>query len=193
MKILLQEGHNNQPVQFERLTITPVRLYIEEKPWSGRGAPVSLELNIAGEYFEDSFYLYDWAMGDEQPVAIENYLFSLETDDTHARTDVRLVVGKTAFNTPFLLGFNRQADFDGLTVWFEDAIHETATYEPGGPEVHDSSIKLTLREKNKRGAFTFMASELCKEGQLVYEWGDYRVRVLGIEESLKLKVEKKEP
>lgn len=195
MKILLQEGYDNQPVQFEGLTITPVRLYIEEKPWSGRGPSVSLKLNVAGEYSEHLFYLHYLGTGDEKfPEAIENCLFSLEIDDTDVKTDVRLVVAKNAFDTPFFLDLYRRVTIGRVAVCFEDAIHEVATYEPGGPEVHDSFIKFSLWDRNRRNLFPFMASELHKDGQLVYEWRDFRVWVLGYnQEFLKLKIEKIEP
>lgn len=47
MKIPLVEGYDNPSFQIENTTVEPVRLYIQDKPYSDSSVTVFLEMKIA--------------------------------------------------------------------------------------------------------------------------------------------------
>lgn len=117
----------------------------------------------------------------------------------YSGTSVQLKIDKkpieqNGFGKPFSLGLRQEAAVGGLTVRFDEAVNETATYYPDGPEVCDTYIRFTASESSEQEVFSFMANELDEKSSLLFTWKGYRIWVSGCSEvALQLKVELCDP
>lgn len=193
-KAPLNKGENKL-IHFKTLTITPVNLFIQDKPWNDRSASIQLELNI--EEGAKKFHTFLWYFeGKDQainyPLAWGNYVFSLEIEDQEA---VQLVVDTLNFGIPFFINFGQDAIIGDLMINFKEVVDVM-----DAPSLDGSSSKaesyaeydLVLSANKTQKKLSFNSLNFYNKTEMSLAWNDYEIMVLYTDlNSLKLMVNKK--
>lgn len=193
-KAPLNKGENKL-IHFKTLTITPVNLFIQDKPWNDRSASIQLELNIeegAKKFHTFLWYFEGKDLGINYPMAWGNYVFSLEIKDQEA---VQLVVDRLNFGKSFFIYFGQDAIIGDLKINFKEVVDVMdAPSLDGSPSDTESYAEydLVLSANKEQKKLSFNSLNFYDKTELLLEWNDYEIMVLYTEiNSLKLSVNKK--
>lgn len=193
-KASLNKGENKL-IHYKTVAITPVNLFIQDKPWNDRSASIQLELNI--EEGEKKFHTFLWYFeGKDQavnyPLAWENYVFSLEIK---AQEAVQLVVETLDFGKPFFINLGKDAIIGDLKINFNEVMDVMGARMPDSPPSNtDSYAKydLILYANKEQKKLSFNSLNFYNKTEKLLEWNEYQIMVLYTEiNSLKLSVNKK--
>lgn len=193
-KTPLNKGENKL-IHFKTLTITPVNLFIQDKPWNDRSASIQLELNI--EEGVKKFHTFLWYFeGKDQavnyPLAWENYVFSLEIKDQEA---VQLVFDTLSFGKSFFINFGQDAIIGDIKINFKEVTDVMdAPSLDGSPSDTESYAEydLVLSANKEQKTLSFNSLNFYNKTEMLLEWNEYEIMVLYTEiNSLKLMVKKK--
>jgi len=193
-KAPLSKGENKL-IHYKTLSITPVNLFMQDKPWNDRSASIQLELNI--EEGAKKFHTFLWYFeGKEQavnyPLAWGNYVFSLEIKDQEA---VQLVVDTLSFGKPFFIYFGQDAIIGDLKINFKEVVDVMdAPSLDGSPSDAESYAEydLVLSANKEQKKLSFNSLNFYNKTEMLLEWNEYEIKVLYTEiNSLKLMVNKK--
>lgn len=193
-KTPLKKGEN-AAIHYKALTVTPVNLFIQDKPWNDRSASIQLELNI--EEGDKKFHTFLWYFeGKDQvvnyPLASGGYIFSLEIKDQAA---VSLVIDTLNFGKPFFINLGQEAIIGDLRINFKEVMDVMGKSMPGEPPSNTDSYAeydLILSDKKEQKTLTFNSLNFYNKTEMLLEWNEYEIIVLYTEiNSLKLMVNKK--
>jgi len=198
----------NASVQFETLLIEPINLFVQSKPWNDSAPHIQLELNVTENNQTYSTFLWYYEAADEPkidyPKAFENYLFGLEI----STDSISLIVEKLDFGKEFFIELNQKAVIGNLSISFEESSSEWSEDPFGNYSESREHFKISLSDDNEQTELRFgtlyasghekkllLDSRLGgiedSEDELLLEWKDYQIFVLGASEKImKLKVTK---
>lgn len=199
MKIPLVEGYDNPSFQIENTTVEPVRLYIQDKPYSDSSVTVFLEMKIAENDQQHSTYLNYWEINtsglkENYPKAFGKHLFSLEVNETKDKAEVSLIVEENDFGKPFFLELNQKTMIDSLFISFDMSVIGRGSRN-ADEAFHDIGMGwIKLSANGEEETITFDSDELFDKKRLSFDWKEYRMWILAYPEtSVQLKVERSCP
>ncbi|MES2139786.1 MAG: hypothetical protein V4511_08750 [Bacteroidota bacterium] len=193
-KASLNKGENKL-IHYKTIAITPVNLFIQDKPWNDRSANIQLELNI--EEGAKKFHTFLWFFeGKEQainyPLAWENYIFSLEIKDKEV---VQLIVDTLSFGKSFFIYFGQDAIIGDLKINFKEVVDVMdAPSLDGSPSDTESYAEydLVLSANKEQKTLSFNSLNFYNKTEMLLELNEYEIKVLYTDlNSLKLSVNKK--
>jgi hypothetical protein len=193
-KAPLNKGENKL-IHYKTVAITPVNLFIQDRPWNDRSASIQLELNI--EEGAKKFHTFLWYFeGKDQavnyPLAWGNYVFSLEIKDQEM---VQLVVDTLSFGKSFFIYFGQDAIIGDLKINFKEVVDVMdAPSLDGSSSGADSYAEydLILSANKEQKKLSFNSLNFYNKTEMLLEWNEYEIKVLYTEiNSLKLMVNKK--
>ncbi|MCE9540612.1 MAG: hypothetical protein K8R85_15545 [Bacteroidetes bacterium] len=194
-KSSLNKGENKL-IHYKTLTITPVNLFIQDKPWNDRSASIQLELNIEEGTKKFHTFLWYFEKGKDQainyPLAWGNYVFSMEIKDQET---VQLVVDTLNLGTPFFINFGENAIIGDLKINFKEVTDVMdAPSLDGAPSDAESYAEydLVLSSNKEQKTLSFNSLNFYNKTEMSLEWNEYKIIVLYTDlNSLKLMVNKR--
>lgn len=196
-RILLKQGYNNNPaVRFDNMTIEPVNLYIQPKPWNDRSPHLQLEIRITTpDTVHQSFLIYyekeDILQQNNLPQAIGKYLFSLETEEgrVYLRTDT------LKFGDAFIIDTRNKisAIIDRFKITYDSGWSGNSIQPDGsfGGCIVCHSFRLSEFEDEKIVIFSYESTAEKGEQATVSKWKEYKIDILdNFSEPLKVRVTK---
>lgn len=194
-KSTLNKGENKL-IYYKTLTITPVNLFIQDKPWNDLSASIQLELNIEEGAKRFHSFLWYFEKGKDQainyPQAFGKYIFSLEIKD---QQEVSLVVDTLNFGKPFFINLGQEAIIGGIKINFKDVTEISDApkldYSPSDMEPY-AEYDLVLSTNKEQKTLYFNSLNLDGNKERAFEWNEYEIKVLYTEIStMKLIINKK--
>ena len=194
-KIPLKKG-KNEVINYKTLSIAPVNLFIQDKPWNDLSASIQLELNIeeGDRNFRTFLWYFEKGMAQplNYPLASGNYVFSLEIKD---QEEVSLVITKLRFGKPFFINLGQEIIIEDLKINFKEVMDVMGAVLPGEPPSNTDSYAeydLILSDKKEQKTLTFNSLNFYDKTEMSIEWNKYEIMVLYTEiNALKLMVNKK--
>ncbi len=180
-KIPLHKGEN-KVTKYKTLEITPVNLFIQDKPWNDKSANIQLELSVKTD--NKPFKTFLWYFQKDKnppanyPQASGKYIYSLEISPQET---IQLTVDTLSFEKPFFLTLGQDAKIGDLTVNFTESMDVMgARSENEAPSNNDSYAEyyLALSENKEQKTLSFFSSNVNNKAEQSLKWGDYEIIVL---------------
>jgi hypothetical protein len=187
----LQKG-KNKLINYKKLEIDPVNLFIQERPWNEASAHIELELKINDN--DKVFHTYLWynekgvAPLINYPLAFGNYIYSLEINKNDA---VTFVIDELDFGIPFFIELGKEAKIENITIKFIESRDVMGRASEGTNSYSYAKYTLLVIENKDEKEFSFNSLNF-DEQEHVLSWKNYEMKVVHTEiRSLKLVVSKK--
>lgn len=180
-KIKLQKGANAS-FTHNALSINPINLFIQDKPWNDRSAHIQLELDIKEQKNAIHTFLWYFEKGrnplTNYPLVYGKYLYSLEID---AANNVSLVIDTLSFEKPFYIEISKEAHIGNLKIRFKESMDVMGARTAGdGSPQNESYAEYELVVGNNKEEKTFSFTSLNENDKTtpVLKWKNYEIKIL---------------